>query len=97
MTRFRSSAMMFGEIASPTKMASPDPTYKIGAVCQETFVKKKRIVLGPCLASTLETKLIFSRSNKPEVKDSHENMGHCRRRADSPVLSELFGAASQYG
>jgi hypothetical protein len=88
--------MMFREIALPTRMASPDPSYKIGAVCQETFVKR-RIVLGPCLAWTLERKSIFSRSNKPEVKDSHENMGHCRRRADRPVLSQLFGAASQYG
>jgi len=30
--------------------------------------------LWPCLAWTLERKLILSRSNKPEVKDSHENM-----------------------
>jgi hypothetical protein len=56
-----------------------------------------RFGAGPCLAWTLERKLIFSRSNKPEVKDSHENMGHRRRRADSAVLSQLFGAASQYG
>jgi hypothetical protein len=30
-------------------------------------------------------------------QDSHENMGHCRRRADRPVLSQLSGATPQYG
>ena len=47
--------------------------------------------LGPCLVWTLERKLIVSRSNKPEVNDSHENMGPRYRRADSPALYRLFG------
>ena len=59
--------MMFREIALPARMASLFSAYKIGAVCQEAFVKTADL-LGPCLAWTMERKSNFSRSNKPEVK-----------------------------
>ena len=50
------------EIALPTRMASLLSNYKIGALCQEAFGKRnRRIVLGYCLVSTVERKLILSR------------------------------------
>jgi hypothetical protein len=81
---------MYREIALPARMASLFPTYKIGVVCQEGRI-------GALLALGDGEKINFKPVKQTRGQDSHENMGHCRRRADRSVLSQLYGAASRYG
>jgi hypothetical protein len=87
---------MCREIALPARMASLFPSYKIGAVCQEAFVKTADRI-GALHGLDAGEKINSKPVKQTRGQDSHENMGHCRRRADRPVLSQLSGATPQYG
>jgi hypothetical protein len=88
--------MMCREIALPARMASLFSAYKIGAVCQEAFVKTAdRIGALPGLDDG--EKIKFQPVKQTRGQDSHENMGLCCRRSDPPAQYQLFGATSQYG